>query len=321
MEKTTELKEKKEVVTFSYLQDRKVKLIPNKRPNSWSKKFKIEKDGTEINDSAYVFGDAKQYFTVPLDRRTGLLISVLDNTTKNKTVEFPSTELTEQEFFEKSLGLSPGDLDSNKKLRLPDGTTISDSYFKKNAVCLKNESLELDLSKADDMLKYKILATHFNRLIAPSAKEASKKSTYKFVIMDLNDILREETGKLKIEMEAQDEFNLIKKDIQKMLEVIWMKDGKISNSTNIEYVTTECFKIAKNNPSEFLAIIKSPFREMRIILLRAVKAGVISRGKDQTYSLRDGFNIGTLESALKWLKEPENFDRLELIKEQIRMAS
>ena len=320
MEKT-ELKDKKEVITFSYLQNRKIKLMPIKKPNSWRQKFKVEKNGSEINDAGFMFANAKSWITVPLDRRTGLLVSILDNTVKHKTIEYPSIELTEQEFFEKVLGLQEGDLDANKTRTLPDGNRIPDSYFKKNPVVLKNEAIELDLGRPHDMLNFKILASHFKSLIAPSFEEQNKKSTYRYVIMDIDQIMKAENHKLKVEMNAVDEFNLIKNDINKMLEVIWMKDGRVSESTNIEYVTTECYKIAKNTPELFVSILKSPFREVKIVLLRAVKKGVISKTKEQTYRLRDGFDIGTMDVALKWLKDPENFDRLELIKDQIKLAS
>lgn len=171
------------------------------------------------------------------------------------------------------------------------------------------------------MLKYKILASHFKTLIAPSLQEQTRKSSFRYVIMDIDQIIKQENNKLKLEMEAVTQFNHISNDIKKMLEVIWMKEGKISESTSIEYVSTECYKIVKNDPALFLSILKSPFKEHKIILLQAVKKSVISRTKEQTYRLRDGFDIGTMDAALKWLKDPENFDRLELIKDQIKMAS
>lgn len=319
----TETKEPKEVVTFSYLQNRKVKLMPVKRPNSWNQKFRIEKNGSEINDSGFMYANAKSWISVPLDRKTGLLVQVFDNTTRRKTVEYPDVELTEQEFFERKLGLSPGDLDPNKSLQLPNGTRINDSFWKKieGTVTLMNESIELDLSIPHDMLRYKVLATHFRTLIAPSLKDQGRKSTYRYVIMDIEQIYKEENAKLNLEIEATSEFHRISNDINKMLEVIWMRENKISESTNIEYVKSACYKIAKESPSEFLAILKSPYREDKILLLKAVKKGVIVRTKEQTYRLRDGFDIGVMEAALKWLSNPENFDRRELIKDQIKMAS
>lgn len=320
----TEPKETKEVVTFSYLQDRKIKLMPVKRPNSWNQKFRITKnDGSEVNDSGFMYANAKSWITVPLDKRTGFLVSVLDNTTRHKTREYPDTELTEQEFFEKKLGLPPGELDPNKTLQLPNGTRVPDSFWKKvdSAVVLKNESIELDLSNPYDMLRYKVLAAHFRTLIAPSPKEQGRKSSYRYVIMDTHEIQKEENKKIKLEIEATDEYHRIKNDINKMLEIIWMKENKISQSTNIEYVSTTCFKFAKEDPAAFLAIVKAPYREDKILLLKAVKAGVITRTKEQTYRLRDGYDIGVMEAALKWLANPENFDRRELIKDQIKMAS
>jgi hypothetical protein len=323
METKTEPKEKKEVITFSYLLKKKVKLLPVKRPNSWRQKFKVERNGSEITDSGFMFANAKSWITVPLDKRTGLLVSVLDNVTKNKTIEYPTVELTEQEFFEKQLGLSPGDLDSNRQIQLPNGKRESISYFKgvNGAVCLKNEAIELDLSRPDDMLKYKILASHFKTLVAPTLADQNRKSGYRYVIMDVDQIVKEETSRLKLEMEASEAFNSIKTDIQKMLEVIWMKESKISESTNIDFVSTECYKIAKNTPAEFLAIMKSPLKDVKLTLLKAVKKGVIVKGKDQAYLLRDGLSIGTMEDALKWLKNPENFDRVELIKDQTKLSS
>ena len=319
MEKTGTKELKPEVVTFSYLQNRRVRIAPIKRPNSWKQKFKIEKNGSEINDGNFMLPGAKSYITLPLDGKTGMLPRVLDNTTKNKTVEYPNIELTEQEFFERSFGLQEGALDPNRKVYLPDGQEIFTSFWKgpNGQVVLQNEAKDLDLSQIRDMFEYKILSAHFKTIIAPSMHDQNRKQTYKYVIVDIDQAEKEYTEKLKLELQANDEFNVIKHDIKKMLEVIWLYETKISESTNIDYVKTQCYKLAKEKPVEFLNIIKSPFKEQRLLLLRAIKTGVVIKTKNNTFQLRDGYDIGLMESAWKWLKNPENFDRVELIKQQI----
>jgi hypothetical protein len=323
MEKT-DLKEKpkqEEVVTFSYLQNRRVKVLPCKRPNQWRAKYKVEQNGSEVNDSGFMFPQAVSYFTVPLDKVTGNIKRVLDNTTPRKTVQFPNEVLTEQQFFERVLGYPQGYLDPMKWHVHPDGTKTNESYWKKleGAVKLRNESIELDLSKPEEMIKYKVIESLFTKLIAPSMKEQNRKQSYRYVVMDIDQVQKEESFRLELELKAIDEFNRINNDIQKMNEILWMKDNKISESTNISYVKGQCYKFAKEQPSEFIAIVQSPYREVKLILLQAIKKGVITRSKEQTYRLRDGYDIGTMDNALKWLKNPENFDRVELIKDQIKL--
>lgn len=323
MEKT-EQKEKNQVKEplMSYLQDRKIKLVPAKRPNQWKAKFKVENNGSEVNDSGFMFPRAKSWITVPLDRHTGQIKRVLDNTARNKTKEFPNVELTEQEYFERALGLPPGELEPNKTLTLPDGQRYGDSFWKKieGCVVLKNEAIELDLSTPEDMLRYKILESNFKTIVAPSPKDQNKKMSYRYVVMDIAQIQKDESMKLELELEAIDEFNRISNDIQKMSEIIWMKEGRISESTNISFVKGQCYKYAKENPKDFISIVKHPYRDVKIVLLQAVKKGIITKTKEQSYRLIDGFDIGTMDKALMWLKNPENFDRLEMIKDQIKLA-
>ena len=99
--------------------DKVVKVVPIVRPNSWGHKYQISEDGKDKTNGSYQFNTALTYLSVPVSKKTGLYIRPLDNIKKVRTPEFPDDEITEQEFFERMLGMSKGDLDISKYLIQP----------------------------------------------------------------------------------------------------------------------------------------------------------------------------------------------------------
>lgn len=89
-------------------------MVPVVRPNSWSHKYQITEDGKDKTNGAYQFNTAITYLSVPINKKTGIMYRPLDNIARVRTPQFPNEEITEQEFFERMLGLAKGDLDIGK---------------------------------------------------------------------------------------------------------------------------------------------------------------------------------------------------------------
>jgi len=160
----------------NFLIDKVVKVVPIVRPNSWSYKYQITEDGKDKTNGAYQFNTAITYLSVPISKRNGLIIRPLDNIKKVKTIQFPDEEITEQEFFERMLGLNKGELDTNKKRTDEKGNTYPDTFWQKlGTVKLKNEANVLDLSNPMDMIKYKGLMLNKN-VVAPSKTRTKYKT-------------------------------------------------------------------------------------------------------------------------------------------------
>ena len=115
----------------NFLIDKVVKVVPVVRPNSWSYKYQITEDGKDKTNGAYQFNTALTYLSVPVSKRTGIIYRPLDNINKVKTVQFPNEDITEQEFFERMLGLNKGELDVGKYRTDEKGNRYPDTFWLK----------------------------------------------------------------------------------------------------------------------------------------------------------------------------------------------
>jgi hypothetical protein len=300
----------------NFLIDKVVKVVPIVRPNSWSYKYQITEDGKDKTNGAYQFNTAITYLSVPISKRNGLIIRPLDNIKKVKTIQFPDEEITEQEFFERMLGLNKGELDTNKKRTDEKGNTYPDTFWQKlGTVKLKNEANVLDLSNPMDMIKYKVLMLNKN-VVAPSPTEKNKKRTYRFMIVDQEVAEVQEKQELNTKLEAFSWFARIKADIEQLKEVMWLYDSRITNTTNYDYVFAYVGKIVNDSPTNFLKLVQDTHKDSKLLLMRAVKAGALVVSKEKTYQFLDGKDIGPQLQAIKWLEDPENFAIVERLKEQ-----
>jgi hypothetical protein len=300
----------------NFLLDKVVKVTPIVRPNSWSFKYQITEDGKEKTNGAYQFNTAVTYLSVPISKKTGLMVRPLDNIKRVRTIQFPDDEITEQEFFERLLGLNKGELDISRTKTDNNGNRYPDTFWQKlGTVKLRNEANLLDLSLPMDMLKYKVLMLNKN-VVAPSPGEKNKKRTYRFMIVDQEVAEVQEKQELNIKLEAFSWFARIKADINQLKEVMWLNDSRITNTTNYDYVFANVGKIVNDSPSNFLKIVQDPYKESKLLLMKAVKTGALVITKEKTYQFLDGKDIGTNVNAIKFIEDPENFAIVERLKEQ-----
>jgi len=270
MEKNAKSKTQAEVIELpSFLQKKIVKIAPIVRPNSWSYKYQISEDGKDKTNGSFQFNTAKTYLSVPKDKRTGLMIRPLDNIKKMRTAEYPDDEITEQEFFERVLGLNKGDLDISRYKTDENGNRYPDTFWQKEGtVVLRNEAKQ----------------------------------------------------ELSIVLEAAAELNRIKADIEELKQIMWLNDLRITETSNYDYVFKQAGNIALKDPNKFLSIIKDPNKEVKLLLMKAVKAGHLVLTKERTYRFLDGRDIGTQHEAIKFLNNNENFAITENLKERLELS-
>lgn len=304
-----------ETVT-NFLIEKVVKVVPVVRPNSWSYKYQITEDGKDKTNGAYQFNTAITYLSVPVSKKTGIIHRPLDNITKVRTSQFPNEEITEQEFFERMLGLNKGELDVSRYRTDEKGNRYPDTFWQKmGTVKLRNEANTLDLSNPMDMIKYKVLMLNKN-VVAPSPAEKNKKRTYRFMIVDQEIAEVQEKEDLNTKLEAFSWFARIKADIEQLKEVMWLYDSRITSTTNYDYVFSYVGKIVNESPTNFLKLVQDPHKDSKLLLMRAVKSGALVLSKEKTYQFLDGKDIGATGQAIKWIEDPDNFAIVERLKEQ-----
>ena len=210
MDKKTSKTETATMPLESFFIDKVVKVVPIVRPNSWGHKYQISEDGKDKTNGSYQFNTALTYLSVPVSKKTGLYIRPLDNIKKVRTPEFPDDEITEQDFFERMLGMNKGDLDITKYKTDEKGNRFPDTFWQRaGTVKLRNEANTLDLNMPMDMLKYKVLMLNKN-VVAPSPSEKNKKRTYRFMIVDQEVAEIQEKEELNVKLEAYSWFARVK---------------------------------------------------------------------------------------------------------------
>ena len=300
----------------NFLIDKVVKVVPVVRPNSWSYKYQITEDGKDKTNGAYQFNTALTYLSVPISKKTGIIYRPLDNINKVKTVQFPNEDITEQEFFERMLGLNKGELDVGKYRTDEKGNRYPDTFWQKlGTVKLRNEANTLDLSNPMDMIKYKVLMLNKN-VVAPSPAEKNKKRTYRFMIVDQEIAEVQEKQDLNTKLEAFAWFARIKADINELKEVMWLSDSRITSTSNYDFVFSYVGKLVNDSPANFLKVVQDPHKDSKLLLMRAVKSGSLVLSKEKTYQFLDGKDIGATGQAIKWIEDPDNFAIVERLKEQ-----
>lgn len=171
-----------------------------------------------------------------------------------------------------------------------------------------------DLSNPRDYIKYKILLAWPN-IIASSLQELQDrpKATYEFVIVNDEDASKAANTKVTLKAQAYKEFGKIENDFDKMRIIIETIDGKpVAASSKLEYLQGKIGDIIESNTKMFLSTAKDPLLDNKILLKKAIEAGVVANRSGLLF-LREGnmplCNNGedsTLSVAAKYLSLPKN---------------
>lgn len=252
--------------------------------------------------------NAKKTYTVPL-LRSGAFCDVL---TKD-----------EKDYLEYALGLEPNALSVYKR---DDNFWDTSNDQGVSKVILHKHDNYLDLSNPVDYIKYKILLANSER-IAPSVKvlQDSPKATYEFVL--LSD--REDSAVVKLnidtKMRCYKEFGKVEDNADILRLVIETIDGRpIADDTKLELLQTKINDLIQTNSKIFLSVITDKLLPTKVILRKAIKAGIISKRGDYYYLRKDGSPLcndnqdPTFNVAAMYLNEPKHQDLKFAIEEQIK---
>ena len=255
----------------------------------------IPKNTGLVQDPNHVLGggmaeDAVRYFTVPV-LRSGAYVDVLTN--------------SEKVYLEYIMGLEVNALSIYN---------TKDNFWDNYLVRLTKQDNYLDLSNPSDYIKYKVLLAN-KAYIAPSITELQerRKATYQYVLIDEGEEEKQTSSKINATMESYVEYGKIKDDADTLRVIIETLDGRATAAnTKIEFLQERIYKLIQGNPKLFLNVVKDEFLPTKVLLRRAVDAGLVSRRGDYYY-LADtkaplcGVNEEpTLSVACKYLSAPKN---------------
>ena len=255
----------------------------------------IPRDNDNITDRKHVaFGgmmdNAVRGFTVPM-LNNGVYKNVLTD--------------NEKTFLEDLLGLEVNGLSVYSK-----NNNFWDNYL----IRLTKQDTILDLSNPQDYIKYKVLLANKDT-IAPSmrALKEGRKATYEYVIMEPNEEFSDSRNRVNNTMKCYEEFGAIKDKFDTLKCIIETIDGRpVNANTKIEFLQAKATDLITNNPKLFLDVITDPLLNTKIIIKKAVEAGLISKRGEYYYFREDGSPMcgpnedPTFTVAAKYLSLPQN---------------
>ena len=230
------------------------------------------------------------YYTVPM-LQTGKLVNVLTN--------------EEKDYLEYIMGLEYNALSIYRK---------ENNYWENLQVRLTKQDNILDLSSPDDYIKYKVLLANKDE-IAPSMEAAQNrpKATYKFVIVEEGEEISQAKNEMTLTMRAFVKFGEYQKDYYTLKTIYELIDGRpVAANTSLDFLLTSVGKIVKSNPSLFLTVCEDKYLEAKVLIKRAIEAGIIANRGNFLYltsnntPLCDNNEEPTLSIAAKFISLPKN---------------
>ena len=246
------------------------------------------------------------------DRKHVAFGGMMDNAVRGFTVPMLSNGtyrnvLTDNEksYLEDLLGLEVNGLSVyNKK----------DNYWDNYLIRLTKQDTILDLSNPEDYIKYKVLLANKDS-VAPSMKELKegRKATYEYVIMEPNEEFMDSRNRVNNTMKCYEEFGAIKDNFDILRCIIETIDGRpVAANTKIEFLQAKATDLITVNPKLFLSTITDPLLNTKVLIKKAVEAGIISKRGEYYYFREDGSPMcgpnedPTFTIAAKYLSLPQN---------------
>ena len=245
---------------------------------------------------------AVRTYTVPM-LRSGAYVNVLTD--------------TEKEFLEDYMGLEKNALSVHRK---------NDNYWDNFFVSLHKQPNYLDLSDPNDYIKYKVLLANKD-FIADSLRtlEDNRKATYQYVIVEEGEETSKANRNMSYTMQAYMEFGKIQDNYDTLRVLVEILEGKpVSDKTKIEYLKERINSFIQRDAKIFLKTATDTLLPTKILIKRAIEAGVINNRGGMLYMKNDGTPLcgnneePTINVAAKFLNLPKNQTLKFSIESQIK---
>lgn len=259
-----------------------------------------KESGMVTNPKHILFGgmaeNAVRTFVVPR-LTSGMFVNILTD--------------SEKAFLEEVMGLEYNALSIYKKV---DNFWDDSNESGISRVRLTKQDNYLNLADPEDYIRYKILLANKD-FIAPSlqALQDSPKATYQFVIISEGDETKSAKDNMSATMKCYKEFGKIENDINILRVIVETIDGRPTAPTvKLEFLQSRVNTLIQADSKLFLRVITDPMLNTKVLIKRAIEAGlIINRGnylylKADNSPLCDVNEEPTLNIAAKYLNAPKN---------------
>ena len=259
-----------------------------------------KESGMVTNPKHILFGgmaeNAVRTFVVPR-LSSGMFVNILTD--------------SEKAFLEEVMGLEYNALSIYKKV---DNFWDDSNESGISRVRLTKQDNYLNLADPEDYIRYKILLANKD-YIAPSlqALQDSPKATYQFVIISEGDETKSAKDNMSATMKCYKEFGKIENDINTLRVIVETIDGRPTAPTvKLEFLQGRINTLIQADSKTFLRVITDPMLSTKVLIKRAIEAGLISNRGNYLYLKSDNTPLcevneePTLNIAAKFLNAPKN---------------
>lgn len=183
-----------------------------------------------------------------------------------------------------------------------------------------------DLSDPEDYIRYKILLANKD-FIAPSIQALTDypKASYEYVIIEEGSEAKTAQKNMSITMQCYKEFGKIEDDIDTLRVIVETLDGRpTAPNIKLEFLQAKANDLIQSDGKMFLKIIKDPLLATKVIIKKAIEAGLISKRGNFLYLRQDGSPLcemnedPTASVAAKYLSNPKHQDILFSIQAKLK---
>ena len=187
-------------------------------------------------------------------------------------------------------------------------------------VTLEKLDTTLDLSIADDYLRYKVLLA-WNSIIAPSLKVFKEAPTaaYQFYLEREGEEENLSARGLNDTKMAWKNLNKIEDNSEVLAAVIFLMTGKLVGlNSKLDYLNREVEKLVNSRAEKFNKLLADGQFEAKVLVANAERAGIIKKNNG-VYETEDGLPLtdlgqpATVDNVVKFLDNPLNNEVKELI--------
>lgn len=258
--------------------------------------------GIVTNPKHILFGgmaeNAVRTFVVP-KLSSGMFVNVLTDSEKAFLEEVMGLEYNALSVYKKVDNFWDDSNDSGiSRVRL----TKQDNYF--------------NLADPEDYIRYKILLANKD-FIAPSlqALEDFPRATYQFVIIAEGEENKVAKDNMSNTMKCYKEYGKVENDIDVLRVIIETIDGRPTSSSNkLEFLQAKINNLIQADSKLFLKVITDPYLETKVLVKKAIEAGLIVNKGNYLYLRSDGSPLcenneePVLNTAVRYLNAPKHQD-------------
>lgn len=230
---------------------------------------------------------------------------------------------SEKEFLEDIMGLEQNALSVYKR---ENNFWDDGNDFGISKVILYKQDNYLDLSVPEDYIRYKILLAN-KELVAPSMEKYQDmpKASYMFVIVNENDENKLMSSNMTTVMQCYKEYGKYEDNADVLRVIIETLDGRpLANNTKIEFMQNKCNELIQGNSKNFLKVITDKMLSTKVLIRKAVDAGIISKRGNFYYIKEDNTPMcenneePILSAACEFLNAPKRQDLMLSIQAKLK---